>query len=101
LEFDAQFLLDQLRYGQVAVLLLNGQGVIAEFESVSGVHLEEAGRLSLPARAPSRIVKGLLQGIVIVGWTVNLQSSWGVSSALHWELGEILKNLTGARRAEW
>ncbi len=58
-----------------------------QFQSASGVRLKEIGRLSGPAHTPSKLVTGEIEGgILVVGWSVNLQSSFGVTSALRSEL---------------
>lgn len=93
LESDAPFLFEQLRQGHVRVLLLNGRSVIEKFQAIAGIRLKDVGCLTGPLRAPSRILAGQMQeGIPVVGWTMNLQSSRGVSSHLRSELATVVGN---------
>lgn len=81
LESDSPFLLHQLQQGQVRVLLLNGSSVVRSFQDIYCVPLKDAGRLTGPTNAPSKLVIGrMAAGPLVIGWTMNIQSSFGVSS---------------------
>lgn len=90
LEADVPFLLDQLRGGRIRLLLLNGRGVIRAFEDAAAVHLDSIARLSGPAQGPATVVQGTFEKVLVIGWTVNLQSSMGVTRDLPVELGTVI-----------
>jgi hypothetical protein len=78
LEQDVPFLLDQLRYHSIEVLLLNGDRVIKEFAKAAQVELpEEPGRINNGCRI---VVGRGPKDLLVVGWSTNVQSSHGVSN---------------------
>jgi hypothetical protein len=93
------FLREQLLRGEVRVLLLNGRSVIDGFEDIAGIRLNDIGCLTGPERSPSRILSGKMEGrIVVVGRTMNLHSSFGVSSQLRSELADVVRNAIETRQ---
>jgi hypothetical protein len=79
---DSPFLRQQLTTRSFRVLLINGNGVIREFESVMGIKLREVPGVS-GVSARSRLFVGqLASGTRVVGWSTNVQSSFGVCKAL-------------------
>lgn len=75
---DARFLLRQLDNEDIRVLLLNGRTVLREFTTASGIDLVEQ---SQKVMGRTRMFTGRgPHGMRIVGWSTNLQSSFGVSN---------------------
>jgi hypothetical protein len=82
LEDDAAFLATQLKTGSFRLLLINGSGVVRQFESVTGISLRPAGSVS-GSSVESRMSVGHLPcGTRVVAWSVNIQSSFGVCNIL-------------------
>lgn len=77
---DMPFLLTQLTEQKPELLLLNGHAVVRAFTRRSGVRLmyrpeRILGRTTLSVgRGPA--------GMLVIGWSTNLQSAFGVSTAL-------------------
>jgi hypothetical protein len=92
---DGPFLLNQLTHERIHLLLLNGRTVISQLSRLAdGVRLIEAGYLDGPASRVSRLYVGQLPGpIRVVGWSVNLQSSFGVSKEFRAELARSVSGL--------
>lgn len=77
---DAAFLRQQLAHEPVETLLLNGQSVIDGFVSHTQTPLRYAGQIG-DRGLTARLVAGYAHhGIAVVGWSTNLQSSYGVTS---------------------
>ena len=70
------------------LLLLNGKSVVAAFADAFQAHMEEIERV-----AATRIFLGELSGIRVVGWSTNIQSSFGVTNALRQAIAERLHEL--------
>ena len=84
---DSSFLLQQLAHESVRLLLLNGRTVIDQFARLAGIQLTDARQLDGPGSHSTRLFVGQLPGpIRIVGWSTNLQSSFGVTRQLRAEL---------------
>ena len=82
IEEDAPFLCDQLKVGSFRLLLINGSGVVQQFERMTGISLRWAGRITGTSTA-SHISYGMLPiGTRVVAWSVNIQSSPGVCNEL-------------------
>lgn len=97
-ELDKEFLLRQLRNETIEVLLLNGRSVINGFEGALGLMLDEVSLKELStAPFPSktgRFYTGRLMGkITVVGWSINLQSSFGVSNNLREYIKQVVAEL--------
>jgi hypothetical protein len=78
LKADLPFLNQQLSQENIRVLLLNGRGIVSAYrELLHGTLLESSipghSRLSLFTGHDSR-------GFMVIGWNINLQSSFGVSN---------------------
>lgn len=83
IEADAQFLSEQLSNENIQLLLLNGTGVISAVQSSFGVGFDEDEPIVGLHKDPVRIFTGkLFDHITVIGWSVNLQSSFGVSLKL-------------------
>ena len=84
---DGSFLLEQLAHEPVRLLLLNGRTVIDQFARLAGIQLTDARQLDGPGSHSTRLLVGQLPGPVrIVGWSTNLQSSFGVTRQLRAKL---------------
>ena len=76
---DAAFLRQQLTEERITTLLLNGRSVIDTFTQAYGVSLKTVQTVRDRSVSASLVAGVALQGIVVVGWSVNLQSSFGVT----------------------
>lgn len=82
LDADASFLAEQLECQGIRYLLLNGRGVIKNFTKAFGTRLSEEDPLVENGRQPTRVFSGQAFGHVrVIGWSTNLQSSHGVTTA--------------------
>lgn len=81
-----------LAQGNVRLVLLNGRQVIDQVRSLRLAHLEEAGRLAM-GNGTCRLYRGTGEDLQWVGWSTNLQSSWGVSGQFRHELGAWLASV--------
>lgn len=77
---DREFLRQQLQSEHIRLVLLNGRTVINQVIAM-GIPLQERGRVTVGSKSPS-IVVGMGYGAAFVGWSENLQSGHGVSTAL-------------------
>lgn len=96
-EDDADFLRNQLRAEPIRLLLLNGRGVLRAFHSLLGGRLDEHPRTVVDRSVTARIYTGRYDEASVIGWSTNLQSSFGVSekfrSALAARVGELSEQL--------
>jgi len=97
---DKDFLLQQLRNENIATLLLNGRGVIDNFQSAMGLVLHpvelgtaECDRLSGKSVAFFR--GSLFDRVTVLGWSTNIQSSFGVSNEMRRFIAEKVRDLVG------
>jgi len=82
---DADFLRQQLRTEPIQLLLLNGRAVIDAFHAVLGGQLKPAGTVA-DGSVTTRLYTGDLDSIRVIGWSTNLQSSFGVTRTLRTQL---------------
>jgi hypothetical protein len=82
IEEDAPFLCNQLKVGSFKLLLINGRGVMQQFERMTGIKLRWAGVVKGTSAASDMSVGELPNGTRVVAWSVNVQSSRGVCSEL-------------------
>lgn len=82
-------LAEQLRAGNVRLVLLNGRQVIDQVQATGLAPLAEAGHLPM-GHTTCRLVRGERDGIAFVGWSTNLQSGWGVTNAFKSDLADWL-----------
>ena len=74
------FLRWQLTTFRISHVLLNGRGVCREVERRLGVTLSEVESIPGPIGKPAQLYAGRLpNGPGFIGWSVNLQSSFGVT----------------------
>lgn len=79
-------LMVQLAQENVRLVLLNGRQVLQQVQGLGLTNLQEVGTIP-GARGACRLYAGSARGVRWVGWSTNLQSSWGVSTAFKQELG--------------
>ncbi|MEA1949849.1 MAG: hypothetical protein U9N87_00575 [Planctomycetota bacterium] len=89
---DVLFLIEQLRNEQIELLLLNGMGVVRQFQRHLDVVLSEASPIDHGGYQPTRLFTGVLFGHVqVVGWSTNIQSSFGVTRERRKQLVERIR----------
>ena len=87
LRSDVPFLKEQLSNENIRVILVNGSDVINQLQTHIDAVLEEVDPIIGFARAKTRLFVGLVLGrIKIVGWSTNIQSSFGVTRELKEEI---------------
>lgn len=82
LEEDADFLHHQLTTGSFKLLLINGSGVVRQFENVMGISLKPVGSVHGSSAEALLSVGQHSFGTQVIAWSVNIQSSFGVCKAL-------------------
>jgi len=82
---DAGFLLTQLRLEPIVLLLLNGRAVINALRSSLNGQLEAAGELT-DRSVTTKLFVGGIGSTQVIGWSTNLQSSFGVTKDLRAKL---------------
>jgi hypothetical protein len=91
---DAPFLAEQLKNERLRLLLVNGTSVIRQLRRTLAPQLEELKPITGYAHVDTRLFAGTLYDRVrVIGWSTNLQSSFGVTN----ELREVL----ASRVADW
>lgn len=86
LEDGVPHLVAQLHHGNVRTVLLNGRQVIAQVRAVGLAELSDVGALTLGQRRCG-LVSGSGEGVRFLGWSTNLQSSFGVTKDFRASLG--------------
>lgn len=99
LEADAGFLRAQLMQNQYDLLLINGAGATSQFERVMNALLEQVDRLTVDDTSTSSTlsVGQGPTGTRVISWSVNIQSSPGVSNKLRSVLARHVGEIVG----EW
>jgi hypothetical protein len=69
---------NQLSFGKVGTVLLNGRQVIDHVEFAGLVRLRRCGTLRINARLSCSLYRGECGAIKFIGWSSNLQSSRGI-----------------------
>ncbi len=92
LQQDAPFLREQLRNHCIKVVLLNGRRVITELVAATGCALRRIELLPWRGMG-AEILVGALAGAKLMGWSVNLQSSFGVTTELRRAIGQSIGQL--------
>lgn len=82
----------QLSYENVRLVVLNGRRVLAHVDTLGLADLTEVDRLPV-GTTTCRLYTGTGGGVRWVGWSTNLQSSWGISTAFKRQLGARLADL--------
>lgn len=97
LDADATFLFDQLSNENIKLLLVNGSGVIRQLKRSFNTQLNEADPIVGYGHHDTRLFTGTIcGGVQVVAWSTNLQSSFGVSTALKTELATQVAALVAA-----
>jgi hypothetical protein len=94
---DVDFLRQQLEEERIELLLLNGRGVIRAFEDSMRCRLSPVARVQL-GHQPTDLVAGRLGQVAVIGWSTNLQSSFGVTNELRQRIGEEVRTLARGGR---
>jgi hypothetical protein len=80
---DLLFLQRQLRSSRIRLLLLNGRSVVRQFEEAFRIMLSTSKPdIHVSTVTTKLFVGSIFDSIRVVGWSTNLQSSWGVSDEL-------------------
>jgi hypothetical protein len=95
---DHGFLLNQFQdSATIQTALLNGRSVIEHFSESLRVELREEDPLAGYAKHNTRLFVGKLLGrVLVIGWSTNLQSSFGVSNELRRALASKVADLIAA-----
>jgi hypothetical protein len=91
LKTDIPFLRLQLAHECIRLLLLNGTGIMRAYDSHFGGHLQkveflDGGRIEMFSAQPTSKLR-------VIGWNINLQSSFGVSNAEITAIGQRVAQL--------
>ena len=89
----------QLVHGNVRLVLLNGRQVIAQVRRTGLAELTQVDELPL-TRSRCRLFAGSGGGVRWIGWSTNLQSSWGVTTLFKAELARRVAELTAGHGAD-
>jgi hypothetical protein len=84
---DAAFLAEQLKNERLRLIMVNGMAVIRELRRTLAPDLDELEPIVGYAHVDTRLFAGSVFGRVrVIGWSTNLQSSFGVTTELREEL---------------
>ena len=79
LEESLPYLQDQLRFGNLRLVILNGREVLDQVRNIGLAKLETCGKLTVNERLSCSLYSGLGEDVKFLGWSTNLQSSRGVT----------------------
>jgi hypothetical protein len=82
----------------VELLVLNGKTVVTEFETAFGVALSRTTTAG-PGGNAMQLVQGRLGKAAVVGWSTNLQSSFGVTHDIRMRLHDAVADRWSRRGA--
>jgi hypothetical protein len=85
---DAEFLLTQLRSERIRLLLLNGRSVLTAFQGVLDGRLRRETETVSDRSVTTQLYTGQIGDVQVIGWSTNLQSSFGVTNVLRAKLAE-------------
>lgn len=86
IEADAHFLWEQLTREQISVVLLNGRRVLVEFGRQYGIDLVPSGEAN-NGKVRTFFFLGSFADVTVIGWSTNIQSSFGVSNEARESIG--------------
>ena len=95
---DADFLRTQLRSEPIRLLLLNGRAVLTAFQTVLGARLVLENKTVSDRSVTTQVYTGWFGDVQVIGWSTNLQSSFGVTDVLQTLLGERVRRLRDRTR---
>jgi hypothetical protein len=90
---DAAFLKTQLRAEPITLVLLNGRSVLRAFERVLGGRLQRSDTNVADASVTTTLHTGEIESVRVIGWSTNLQSSFGVTRELRAKLARAVAQL--------
>jgi len=98
LKADIPFLRQQLAQEGIGLLLLNGAGIVRAYQAHFGVHLKKVkfahgGRVKM-------LCGHVNPKLTVIGWNINLQSSFGVSNAEITGIGQRINELAKVVRGD-
>lgn len=83
LRSDVAFLKRQLQSGSIELVLCNGRAVVDAFGAAMGSRFRNVGGVQVGVRGgAAQLVVGRYAFAQVIGWSVNLQSSFGVTNEL-------------------
>ena len=77
----------------IRLLLLNGQAVLTAFQTVLGGQLVREHESVTDRSVTTQVYAGWIGDVQVLGWSTNLQSSFGVSNVLQAQLAETIRRL--------
>ena len=90
---DADFLRMQLRSEHLRLLLINGHAVLTAFQTVLGSRLVRESETVADRSVKTQIYSGWIGDVLVIGWSTNLQSSFGVTNVLQAKLAERVRQI--------
>ncbi|MCE9545450.1 MAG: hypothetical protein K8T25_08025 [Planctomycetia bacterium] len=84
---DSTFLADQLKNENLQLLLVNGRGVMRQLQRTIIDDLQQVDTIDI-GHVSTGLFTGRFERIRVIGWTTNLQSSFGVRNELRAELAK-------------
>ena len=91
---DAPFLIEQLRNENIRMLLVNGMGVLHQLRHIISADLQAVDPIIGLGHHDTRMFVGtIFDRVNVVGWSTNIQSSFGVSTELRDELAVQVEQL--------
>jgi hypothetical protein len=96
LEADASFLVEQLSNEKIRLLLVNGMEVVRNLRRTMGASFDELDPIVGLAYQNTRLFGGtILDRVRVIAWNTNLQSSFGVTTALRAGIADRVAELSG------
>lgn len=93
---DTPFLIEQLRRESIRLLLVNGRGVVRQLSRTIAFDLEEVESIVGLGYQDTRLFVGtVFERVRVVAWSTNVQSSFGVTAELRFELADKVRQLAG------
>jgi hypothetical protein len=93
---DAEFLRLQLRSEPIRLLLLNGRAVLRAFQHVLGGRLDREQETVTDRSVAAELYSGRIGQVIAIGWSTNLQSSFGVTSEFQLKLAASVRRISSS-----
>ena len=90
---DADFLRMQLQSEPIRLLLINGQAVLTAFQTVLGGRLVREPETVGDRSVTTQLYSGSIGDVQVIGWSTNLQSSFGVTNVLQMKLADSVRRI--------